>query len=195
MRSRGRTLPLLTLLALGALALGGCGQSHSKVTSGTYAGESGANAPYLNVGPLTYEVQLSRQLNPFDTEDATYLQGLTSAQSALTPAQEWFAVFVQVYNATSSDELAATDITISDTQGNVYAPLPASAANQYLYRGEAVPAKGKLPPADSIAAAGATQGALLLYKIQIASLDNRPLKLTIVNPTDPTQRASAELDV
>jgi len=50
-------------------------------------------------------------------------------------------------------------------------------------------------PPDSVAAAGTTQGALLLYKIQIVSLDNRPLKLTIVDPTDASQTASAELDV
>jgi hypothetical protein len=195
MRSRGRTLQFSTLLALGALALGGCGQSHSKVSTGTYAGESGANAPYLNVGPLTYEVQLSRQLNPFDTEDASYLQGLTAAQRLLTPAQEWFGVFVQVYNTTSTQEIPASNITIRDTQGNVYAPLAAGPANQFVYRAEAVPAKGKLPVPDSIAAAGPTQGALLLYKIRIASLDNRPLKLTIVDPTDAAQTASAELDV
>ena len=48
---------------------------------------------------------------------------------------------------------------------------------------------------DSIAAAGPTQGALLLYKIQITSIDNRPLKVRIVDPSDASQTASAELDV
>jgi hypothetical protein len=47
----------------------------------------------------------------------------------------------------------------------------------------------------SVAANGGTQGALLLYKIQVVSLDNRPLKLHIVDPTDATQTASAVLDV
>jgi hypothetical protein len=48
---------------------------------------------------------------------------------------------------------------------------------------------------DSTAATGPTQGALLLYKIQIASLSNRPLKFTIVNPGGAAQKATAELDV
>src|SRR3954468_15347346 len=87
---------LLACAALGALA--GCGDSHKKTTTGTYAGESGANAPYLDVGPLKYEIQLSRQLNPTNSEDSRYLTGLTAEQAKLQPGQEWFGVFVQVYN-------------------------------------------------------------------------------------------------
>jgi len=192
-RTRKSLLPALAVLALALL--GGCGDSHTKVSTGTYAGESGANAPYLDVGPLTYEVQLSRQLSPFDTEDATYLQGLSGTQHALSPQQEWFAVFVQVYNTTSATHVAASSMTITDTQGITYNPVLPDSTNQFAYRGGTVPAKGRLPGPDSIAAAGPTQGALLLYKIQIASLNNRPLKLKIVDPTDASQTASAELDV
>jgi hypothetical protein len=195
MSSRLRKSPLLVLAVLAALALGACGDSHTRVSTGTYAGESGANAPYLDVGPLVYEVQLSRELSPFDTEDATYLQGLSPAQSTLAAGQEWFAVFVQVYNNTSQALPAASDLTITDTQGNSYTPLVPGPGNEFAYRGGTVPAKGRLPVPDSIAAADSTQGALLLYKIQIVSLDNRPLKLTIVDPTDASQTASAELDV
>ncbi len=36
-----------------------------------------------------------------------------------------------------------------------------------------------------MAANGPTQGALLLYKIKIVSLDNRPLELKIVDPAEP----------
>jgi len=183
----------LALLAL--WGLGGCGDSHTKVSTGTYAGESGANAPYLDVGPLTYEVQLSRQLSPFDTEDAPYLQGLSATQRALSPQQEWFAVFMQVYNNTPASHPAASAVTISDTQGNTYAPVAPDESNQFAYRGGAVAANGRLPVPDSIAAAGPTQGALLLYKIKITSLDNRPLKVRIVDPGDASQTASAELDV
>jgi hypothetical protein len=192
-RVRKFLLGVLALLALGGL--GGCGDSHTKVSTGTYAGESGANAPYLDVGPLTYEVQLSRQLSPFDTEDAAYLQGLSSTQRALGAREEWFAVFMQVYNNTSASHLAASTVTISDTQGNTYAPVLPDQTNQFAYRGGTLAADGRLPVPDSIAAAGPTQGALLLYKIQINSLDNRPLTVRIVDPNDAAQTASAELDV
>jgi hypothetical protein len=178
-----------------AVALGACGDSHTRVSTGTYAGESGANAPYLDVGPLIYEVQLSRALNPSDTEDASYLEGLPPAARALSVGEEWFAVFLQVYNNTPRSLPAATEVTISDTQGNVYAPTPPSQGNAFAYRGGEVPAKGQLPLPGSVSASGATQGALLLYKIHMVSLDNRPLKLRIVDPIDPTATASAELDV
>jgi hypothetical protein len=67
--------------------------------------------------------------------------------------------------------------------------------NEFAYRGGLVPAKGELPLPESVAASGATGGALLLYKIQIVSLDNRPLELKIVDPENPSETASAELDV
>jgi len=183
-------------LALGAiLVISACGDSHTKVTTGTYAGEGGVNAPYLNVGPLVYEVQLSRELNPYDSEDATYLQGLTAAERKLKPGQEWFGVFVQVYNHTSQTQVAANSMTITDTQGNSYIPLVPSGSNPFIYRAGTVQAKNQIPIPNSIAADGPTQGALLLYKIQIASLDNRPLTIKIVSPSNPSQTASAELDV
>jgi hypothetical protein len=195
MSSPLRKIPLAVLVLVAVFALGACGDSHTRVTTGTYAGESGKNAPYLNVGPLIYEVQLSRELNPANIEDAAYLKGLTPAEAHLEPGQEWFAVFIQVWNHKSVPLPAATDLTISDTQNNVYTPIVPGAENEFAYRGGQVPAKGELPSPESVAASGATGGALLLYKIQVVSLDNRPLELKIVAPNDPSQTASAELDV
>jgi hypothetical protein len=185
----------LGLALLAALALVACGNSETKVTTGTYAGESGQNAPYLNVGPLVYEVQLSRELNPANVEDAAYLQGLTSPQRTLKHGEEWFAVFIQVYNHSSVPHLGASTITISDTQSNVYAPTVPNQTNQFAYRGGFIPAESQIPVASSVAANGGTQGALLLYRIRVVSLDNRPLTIHIVDPKDSAQRASAELDV
>ena len=193
-RLRKPRVSLAVLLAAAAV-LGGCGNADTRVTTGTYAGESGKNAPYLNVGPLIYEVQLSRQLNPANVEDAAYLQGLTPAQSRLLPGEEWFAVFMQVYNHHSTPFPGATNITISDTQNNVYSPIVPDQTNQFAYRGGLVPANGQLPAPESIAVNGGTQGVLLLYKIAVVSLDNRPLTVHIVAPGEPTETASATLDV
>jgi hypothetical protein len=191
-----RKIPLVALsVVLAALALGACGESHTRVTTGTYAGGGGRNAPYLNVGPLVYQVQISRELNPYNTEDSSYLLGLTPAQSKLNPGEEWFGVFMQVYNESTVPHPAATDLTVADTQGNVYRPIVLGPANLFAYRGGIVPANNQIPAPNTVAANGPTQGELLLYKIKVESLDNRPFTFTITDPRDPTKTASAELDV
>ena len=145
MSSRLRKLTLLALVLLAASALTACGESHTKVKGGTYAGESGANAPYLDVGPLVYEVQLSRELNPYSVEDSAYLQGLSPAERKLEPGQEWFGVFLQVYNNGSHTLPAASDLTITDTQENRYIPIVPGATNEFAYRAGNV--AGQRPPA------------------------------------------------
>jgi len=186
---------LAGLAALATLGLGACGDSHARVTTGTYAGSSGKNAPYLNVGPLVYEVQISRELNPYDTEDSSYLLGLTPAQRQLRPGEEWFGVFLQVYNDSGLPHPVATDLTVSDTQGNTYFPVVPGPANVFAYRAGYVPPNGRVPALDTVASQGPTQGAVLLYKINVESLNERPLTLKIVDPGDSAQTASAELDV
>jgi hypothetical protein len=195
MFSRLRKLPLVLPALVAVLALSACGQSHTRVTTGTYAGEDGANAPYLYVGRLVYEVQVSRQLNPFNPEDAAYLQGVPAAERKLEVGQEWFAVFMQVYNETTSEHPASSDITISDTQNNRYTPIELGEINQFAYRAGMVPPNAQLPAPGTIADNDPSQGQLLLYKIQIASLDNRPLEIKIVSPENAAESASAELDV
>jgi hypothetical protein len=189
-----RKLTASAAVALAAVALAACGESKSRVSTGTYAGESGKNAPYLNVGPLIYEVQVSRELNPANSEDAAYLRGVPATETRLGPGEEWFGVFIQVYNDTSRNLPAAEGITISDTQGNVYSPFSAP-GNAYMYQGGQVRAKGQIPEPDTTAFFGPAQGALLLYKIKVVSLDNRPFELRIKDPEDPSQSAAAELDV
>lgn len=185
----------MTLGLVATLALSACGDSHSRVTTGTYAGESGANAPYLNVGPLIYEVQISRQLNPWNSGDSTYLAGLAPSQRRLLPGQEWFGVFLQVYNESTNGLFASNLISLTDTQGNVYRPVPLGVTNLFAYRGGLVPSKGMLPIPGSPARVFGSQGQLLLFKIATISLDNRPLELKITNPLSPRTSASAELDV
>jgi len=194
-RKRLRPLALLAALLALTLALSACGDSHTRVTTGTYAGESGANAPYLNVGPLTYEVQISRQLNPYNNEDAQYLQGLEAPAAKLEYGEEWFAVFLQVYNHSNVPLPASEQISIYDTQGNTYSPIVPDSSNPFAYRGGTVPANGELPEPGTIAKQVGSQGQVLLFKIQIVSLDNRPIEIKIVDPSNPRLYARAELDV
>lgn len=193
-RSR-RLIALLGAVSL-ALALAACGgSSEVKETSGTYAGSGGVGAPYLSVGPLVYQVQISRALNPYDTEDSAYLQGLSASQRELHPGEEFFAVFMQVLNEGNKAHAVASEITISDIVGNVYHPIEPDQSNLFAYRPDAtVPAKSQLPTPSSVAASAPINGLMLLYKIKLESLENRPLKIKIVSPSNSSQSATAELD-
>ena len=132
-RPRPRRLRLFALLLLASLLLGACGESHTKVTTGTYAGESGANAPYLDVGPLVYEVQLSRELNPADEEDASYLVGLSSAQRTLRPGEEWFAAFAPA----TAPRVAVAVLLVKDGAGGTTAAPVAREVLEAALRAEA----------------------------------------------------------
>ena len=69
-RARLRVL-LLAVASLALLSgLPACGNRHEVITDAETEG------PYLNLGPLKYQVQISRQLNPDDLEDRVYLRGL-----------------------------------------------------------------------------------------------------------------------
>src|SRR5271155_1537570 len=152
MSRRLRKLPLALSALLAVLALSACGNEHTRVSTGTYAGESGANAPYLNVGPLEYEVQLSRELNPANKEDADYLQGLTPAQSKLEPGQEWFAVFMQVYNNTSQEHPASDDLTLEHPQETRSPPIVPNETTPFASRAGTVQPGDQLPLPGTIAA-------------------------------------------
>ena len=106
-------------------------------------------------------------------------------------------MFLQVYNNGSHAAAARPrDLTITDTQDNTLHPDRARLDQPVrLPRAARCRPTGRLPVPDTIAADGPTQGALLLFKIQIVSLDNRPLTLKIVDPDNAAETASAELDV
>jgi hypothetical protein len=179
-----------------AVALAACGgSSELKETSGTYDGSGGVGAPYLSVGPLVYNVQISRALNPYDIEDSSYLAGLSASQRELHPGQEFFGVFMQVLNETGKPHVAAGDITVSDIEGHTYHPIEPDHTNLYAYRPEmVVPAKEQLPILSSTAASAPINGLMLLYKLNVESLEYRPLTVKIVSPTNPSEVATAELD-
>jgi hypothetical protein len=178
----------LALLALGAvLALAACGNKPKISTVGDTEGT------YLNVGPLTYQVQISRQLNPGDVEDQTYLQGVRPFQAKLAKGQTWFGVFVRVANETKQAHPAANDFVITDTQDDTYFPVPQASQNHFTYQGGLVPPMGLIPPTNSVASEGVIQGSLVLFKLPLSALDNRPLELVV---TDQIQnKGRVALDV
>jgi hypothetical protein len=182
-----RPAALLAAIALG-VGLTACGNKESHPTSADTEG------PYVDAGPVTYQVQLSRQLNPFATEDKTYLTGVSSP--APKPDQMWFAVFMWAKNETHANATTTNSFDIVDTQGNKYYPVSVNPAiNPFAWTAQTLRPNGTQPAPDSIASFGPTQGGLLLFKLNTAVYSNRPLTLQIFAPGEQSKPSSVSLDL
>jgi len=177
------------------IVLAACGLTLSACGYVANVKRADSEAIYVDVGQLKYQVQFSRQLNPYDTEDASYLQGLQPATAALTPAQAWFGVFMLVLNEHGQPGQAARGYFVTDTAGGVYRPTVFTGENPFAYHSVMVPPYSELPLVGSVAALGPTAGAALLFKVPLTSFDNRPLVLHIVDPANSHTEATVELDV
>ncbi len=173
-----------------AALLGACGLGDT--TNNRHASNEGV---YVDLGHLKYQVQLSRQLNPYDGEDSSYLLGLNAADAALGAADTWFGVFLLAVNKHGQPYPAAHSFTITDTQGLSYRPTPVPGPNPFAYHGAVIPPHDQLPAQGSAADSGPTQGLVLLFKVPLTSFDNRPLVLHIADPANPASEATVELDV
>ena len=160
----------------------------------TYADNNGGG--YVQVGELNYQVQVSRELNPWDpNEDKWYLQGFTTAELHLPVADEFFGVSLQVYNWSNRAATPSDDFYISDTLGDRFVPMSNPDPNPYSYVPASIPAGGQLPNISSAAFSSWTAGEFLIFKIPYADLVNRPFILHIVNPAVHSKQSRIELDV
>jgi hypothetical protein len=178
---------LLVAVFVAALALSGCSRKHNVVS---FAKTEGI---YIDVGPLDYQVQHSRQINPRLTPDKAFLTGLPEFVTPPTKDETWFAVWLRVENQTKAAAPAATKFEITDTLGKVYEPMPIRVAdNPLAYGAPVLQPKEVFPSLDSVAGDATAQGALLIFKISYGSLGNRPLEFKI--KTD-TAEGVVDLDV
>src|SRR5919204_1679121 len=150
-RMTARRLPLL--LALVALVVGLSACNKEKVVT-----EASTEGTFINVGPLDYQVQISRQLNPADPEDHAYVQGLAAGTTQPTAQETWFAVFLRVENNGKHAAPSSNDFEIEDTEGTIYRPLIVSASNPFAYRPTVIPAHAAIPAPETIAANSPIQG-------------------------------------
>lgn len=187
MLRRSAALALALAAALGASACG------NEANQGDQKGVAESEALYLDLSGLKYQVQLSRQLNPRDAEDAGYFREIAAEDTALPKDSIWFGVFLRVENESDEAIPSARSFEVEDTQGNVFEPVKSQ--NIFAYQPETVRAKGYIPNPERLQAYAGTQGSLLLFKIPRQSLDNRPLELAIKSPSDSRKAARVDLDV
>jgi hypothetical protein len=191
MTNRLPRLPLLVAALVAVLALGACGGQKQPTTHGESEGA------YVKAGSLVYQVQMSRELNPTNVEDAEYLAGLPADASTLAGDEEWFGVWLRVQNATDEAQSTAEEFKIVDTIGTEYEPIELPATNAFTYRpalledGEGQPVS---PDPESGAGGGPIQGSMLLFKLKTSVYANRPLELEIT-PPDGGEPSTVVLDL
>jgi hypothetical protein len=172
------------LCALGAIVavgvLAACGASNDSLNV-----KEGAA---LKLGDLTYNVQITRYLNPDDTEDKSYLQGAPS----LPTSDYYLAVFMQVSNNGSSTVNLPQDMTVTDTQGNRYHAV--NLTNDWAFPfGTQLEPNGSVPTPESAAADGPIEGAMALFLINQSATENRPLELQIPSPDGASGQVELDL--
>jgi hypothetical protein len=165
----------LVLVVFAAVLLAGCGDKESIVT------EAETEGVYVDVAGLTYQVQLSRFLNPGDVEDRQYLMGLPEGISPNLPGDEiWFGVWMRVKNYSEESMTPTNDFRIVDTEEDEFRPVLLDVkSNPFVYEPHVLHPSQVLPTPDSAAASGPIQGSLILFRLTSDSLQNRPLVLHI----------------
>jgi hypothetical protein len=178
--------PLIAAVAVAALLAAGCGDKISNVTQGE---DEGA---YVNVGPLSYQVQISRYLNPYAQPDNEYMAGLPAGTPVDPKGFEWFGIFVRVknYSKQTQTPVPASAYTVTDTQGHTYHPVPLDRGrNPLAYTPTKMTPAAWLPNPNSIAGMNPIAGEVILFRFPVATIQNRPLTLHIAG------RATVSLDL
>ena len=166
MRRRIVAIAALALAALvAAAALAACGEEEES--------EAAEGEP-IEVAGLAYNVQITRFLNPDDTEDAEYLAG----QPPAPPGTSYLGVFMVIENESEDVRPSATNYVVVDTLESEF-EVAESESPYALEVGADVPAEGQLPLPNTTAATGPNQGSLLIFPVTDDVGDNRPLKLEI----------------
>jgi hypothetical protein len=169
-----RLLTAAIVLAGGGLAAA-CGVHHPNTADPNNIGG------YVEAGPVTYQLQVSRELNQYSSEDSGYLAGLPKRDAKLASDQEWYGVFMWAKNTTNQPQKTTAAFDVVDTEGNVYHPIVYD--NPYVWTSQTLEPGAVEPNPDTTAGYGPTQGALLLFKIYSSGpksvYSNRPLTLEI----------------
>lgn len=169
-----------TAIALGVL-LSGCNtdlENASQVIEGQP----------IKLGDLLYNVQITRILNPDDPEDKAYLVG----QQPPSSDEYYLGVFMRVLNEGSTSAQVASDFKVVDTVGDTFEPIP-SRSLFALKLGDTIHGGDELPELESTAANGPIEGSMVLFRIDGAAIQDRPLTLEI--PSSDGSTGEVELDI
>lgn len=136
---------------------------------------------YVDAGPITYQVQVSRQLNPYAPDDRQFLAGASGPSPSAS--QEWFGIWLWAKNQTHQNATTTDSFDIVDTQGNKYYPVPIDTrVNPFAWTPETLAPKQTAPIPSTASFYVPSQGGLVLFKLNETVYSNRPLTLQIYAP-------------
>jgi hypothetical protein len=170
-----------------ALAVTACGSSkHAPAKPGVLSGHEVGNVvndgSYIQAGPITYQLEISRELNPYSIQDAPYVKGLPAGYPPPTANQLWYGVFLWAKNQHHTPYRTSDNFEIVDTQGDVYRPVKLNTAlNPWAWTSQLLQKNDTEPGENSVQSEGESQGGLLLFKVDNSVYQNRPLLLYVLN--------------
>jgi hypothetical protein len=168
---RVRRVAVLACAAVTAIGFTACG----KLSHPTNVDNEGE---YVDAGPVTYQVQGSRQLNPYAPDDKQFLMGVSATPPAV--GQLWFGIWLWAFNQTGKDATTSDSFDIVDTQGNVYHPIAINTqVNPFAWTAETLAPHAVEPAPPTAASQVSPQGGLVLFKLRDTVYSNRPLTLQI----------------
>jgi hypothetical protein len=180
---------LLCLAALAVIGASGCGHTEEIRTQGETEGL------YIEVDELTYQIQMSRILAPSGRDDRAYLRGLAEGVD-ISADEVWFGIWLRVQNQTSETHVPADRFEIVDTTEQTYRPVALDPrANPFVYRPEPVPPGVIIPEPDTPGFNGPIQGDLILFRVEVQSLYNRPLEFRISSSRGTGVTGIIDIDV
>jgi hypothetical protein len=185
-----RSLRLTAVLCGAVLSLGltGCGKENNPSSVEN-------DGVYEQAGNVTYQLEVSRQLNQYATEDSQYIKGVPTSDSTLAPSALWYGVFLWAKNQTGSPQQTTGNFDIVDTEGHHYYPIPLNpSVNPFAWKAQTLQPNAIEPGPDTVASQGPTQGGLVLFKLNESVYSDRPLTLEIRSPAGQVQ-ATISLDL
>jgi hypothetical protein len=172
-----------------SLGLTGCGKANNPNSAEN-------DGVYEQAGNVTYQLEVSRQLNQYTTEDSQYVKGVPSSDSTLGASALWYGVFLWAKNQTKSPQKTTGRFDIVDTEGHHYYPIPLNTSlNPFAWTAQMLPPDAIEPAPGTIAGDGPTQGGLLLFKLNESVYSDRPLTLEIRSPSSNQVQATILLDL
>jgi hypothetical protein len=142
----------------------------------------------LDLDDMTYNVFITRQLNTAIPPDNVYYDGPQPNRT-----ETLYGVFLQACNHTKKNLSPTGFFKIKDNQDNEFTPVTLPADSPFAFHVRELKPEECIPEAGSVAALGPAAASLLLFKLPLATTENRPLELEILG--DGGGKLTYELDI